>query len=204
VGKKQRRLGPGDDPSRTGDFRIWSGICADTRAVPAYRVGKRDAAAAQAFVGDLASRLRNRVQLSADGLGLYVEAVEAAFGGAVDFGTIVKSYEAEPTGPGRYSPPRVSSLERTVVVGQPAAEKISTSYIERLHLRNRMSCRRLTRLVDAFSRKVENLEAAIGLHYFVYNFVRRHRAHRLTPAQALGIARDPLTLNDLLDFSEGN
>ncbi len=201
VFKKQRRLAPGDDPRRMGDFWIWSAICADTRAVPTFRLGKRDAATANDFVTDVAKRMRNRVQVSADGLNLYVEAIERAFGGDVDFGQVVKSFEAEAIGPGRYGPPRVSSVERTPVVGKPAYFGISTSRIERLHLANRMRCRRLTRLVDSFSRKAENLRAAIGLTYFVHNFVRRHGAHRLTPAQALGVARNPLTLSDLLDMT---
>lgn len=199
VAKKQRRLGPHDDRSEKGDFWIWSGLCTETRAVPTFRVGKRTAEDAQAFVRDVSSRLKNRVQISADGLELYVEAVERAFGGNVDFGQIVKSYEAEPMEPGRYSPPRVSSVERTNVVGNPT--NISTSYIERVHLTNRMRCRRLTRLVDAYSKKRENLEAAIGLMYFVYNYVRRHAAHKMTPAQALGIQHNPLTLSDLLDMT---
>jgi IS1 family transposase len=201
VAKKQRWVKAWEDRSRMGDFWIWSAIDADSRAVPSFRLGKRDGANANAFLRDVASRLKNRVQVSADGLHLYVEAVEQGFGGECDFGSIVKSYEAEPIGAGRYSPPRVKSVDRSAIVGNPNPKLISTSYVERLHLLNRMRCRRLTRLVDAFSRKVENLEAAVGLHYFVYNYVRRHGAHKLTPAQAIGVERDPLSLNDLLDMS---
>ena len=198
VGKKQRRLGADDDPSRKGVFWIWSAIDRETKVVPCHRIGKRTREDANAFVCDVASRLRNRVQLSADGLNLYVEAVEAGFGGAVDFGQIVKSYEAEPLGPGRYSPPRVSSTEKTAVVGDPDQARICTSHIERLHLLNRMRCRRLTRLVDAYSKKLENLKAAISLHYAVYNFVNRHGALKVTPAMAAGVARERLTIEDLV------
>ena len=199
--KKQRRL-TASDPAEAGDIWVWNALDRETRAVPAFAFGKRDADTANAFVKDLASRLKNRVQLSADGLSLYVEAVERGFGGAVDFGQIVKTYEGEPVGPGRYSPPRVTSVERTEVVGKPEPGRISTSHVERLHLTNRMRVRRMTRLVDAHSKKRENFECAVSLHYWCYNFARRHSAHKLTPAQALGIARDPLTLNDLLDYAE--
>ncbi len=144
------------------------------------------------------------MQLSADGFALYVEAVEHAFGGNVDFGTIVKSHEAEPIGPGRYSPPRVSSVERTPVVGQRKEHAISTSMIERLHLTNRMRCPRLTRLVDAYSKKLENLEAAVALHYAAYNLVRRHSSLGVTPAIALEIAVEAWTVADLVTLSEGD
>ncbi len=201
VGKKQRRLGPEDNADAMGDFWIWSAIDRESKAVPTFRVSKRDAESVQAFVKDLSSRLHNRVQLSADGLGLYVEAVEQAFGGAVDFGTIVKTHEGQEIGPSRYAPPRVTEVEKTVIVGKPKEEKICTSHIERLHLLNRMRCRRLTRLVDSFSKKLENLEAAIGLYYYSYNFCVRHGAHKVTPAQALGVTRDPMTLGDLLEMA---
>jgi hypothetical protein len=108
--------------------------------VPTFRLGKRTGDDANAFVADLSGRVENRVEISSDGLSLYVEAVEQAFGGNVDFGQIVKSYEAEEIGPGRYSPPRVSTVERTTVVGDP--QHVSTSYVERLNLLNRMRCRK--------------------------------------------------------------
>lgn len=123
--KKQRRLEAGD-PADAGDIWVWSALDRDTRAVPVFSIGRRDADTANAFVSDLSARLKNRVQLSADGLALYVEAVERGFSGAVDFGQIAKSYEAEPIGPGRYSPPRVSSVERTTVVSKPDERRIST------------------------------------------------------------------------------
>lgn len=202
--KKHRRLAKEDDQGQMGDFWIWTAIDPESKAVLTHRIGKRDAATANAFVEDLASRLKNRVQLSADGLALYVDAIERAFGGNVDFGQIVKSYETEPIGPGRYSPPRVSSVERTAVVGQPYEKGISTSMIERLHLSNRMRCRRLTRLVDAHSKKLENLEAAVGLAYATYNLVRRHTTLKVTPAMALGISSEPWSIGDLVTLSEGD
>lgn len=188
VGKKQRRLSRDDDERRMGGFWIWSAIDADTKLVPCHVIGKRTAVEAHAFLRDLAGRLRNRVQISSDALSAYVEAVEAGFGGAVDYGQVVKTYEAEPIGAGRYSPPRVSSIERNPVIGDPSENTISTSYIERLHLTNRMRVRRLTRLTDAFSRKLENLKAAVQVHYAAYNYVKRHKSLKgATPAMAAGV-----------------
>lgn len=120
---------------------------------------------ASAFLDDLAHRLVNRVQLSSDALSAYVEATEQAFGADVDCGQIVKFYEAEPIGPGRYGPPRVSSAERSVIMENPDYAHISTSYVERQNLTMRMNMRRFTRLTNAFSKKVDNLRAAVALHH---------------------------------------
>ena len=201
VGKKQRHLRQDDDPAQAGDFWTWVALDADTKIVPTYRVGKRTGADAHAFVTDLASRLRNRVQISTDALRAYVEAVEAGFGGDVDYGQIVKTYEAEPIGPGRYSPPKVTSTEKTVVVGMPDEDRISTSYVERQNLTMRMQMRRFTRLTNAFSKKVENLRAAVALHFAHYNFVRRHRTLRVTPAMAAGVTDRLWSIRDLVDLA---
>jgi IS1 family transposase len=202
VGKKQRHISETDDESKCGDFFLWSAVDGDSRAVTNFHLGKRTTADADVFMGDLASRLRNRVQISADGLTLYVDAIERAFGPDVDFAQIVKSYETEPTGPGRYSPPRVTGVEKTRVMGDPDPSLVSTSYVERLHLTNRMRVRRMTRLVDAFSRKVENLKAAIQVHYAAYNFVKQHRSlGGITPAMALGVTSRLWTVGELVDLA---
>lgn len=199
VSKKQRRLQPGDDESRLGDFWVWACFDPDSKAVPAFRLGKRDAQNANAFVADVASRMRNRVQINADALKLYVEAVEGAFGGAVDFAQIVKSFEGEPIGAGRYAPPRVTEVSKHAVVGNPDLEEASTSGVERLNLLNRMRVRRMTRLVDSFSRKPENLQAALDTHFACYNFVKRHRTlGGATPAMALGVTDSLWEVGDLV------
>ncbi len=201
VGKKQRHVAETDDPYEVGDFWTWVALDAETKLVPSYLVAKRDAASARAFMVDLASRLTNRIQLSSDALRLYVEAVEAGFGGDVDYATIVKSYEAEPIGPGRYSPPKVTSTAKAIVVGKPNERLISTSYVERQNLTMRMNMRRFTRLTNAFSKKAENLRAAVDLHFAYYNFCRKHATLGTTPAIAAGIATRALTVRELVELA---
>ena len=206
VHKKQRHVRPDDDASQVGDFWTFVAIDADTKLVPNFKVGKRDARTAQAFIDDLASRLSGRVQVSADALRAYVDAVDFAFGSDVDFGQIVKSYEAEPIGPGRYSPPKVVATDKRAVWGNPDPDHISTSYIERLNLTTRMQVRRLTRLTNAFSKRAENLQAALALHFCHYDFVRRHGTLtkdnggiHTTPGMAAGVTARPWTISELLD-----
>ena len=134
VGKKQRHVRPEDDPSQAGDFWTFVAIDADSKLVPCFRIGKRDRLTAMDFMEDLASRLSGRVQVSADALRAYVAAIDLAFGTDVDFGQIVKSYEAEPIGPGRYSPPKVVATDKRAVWGSPDPDHISTSYVERQNL----------------------------------------------------------------------
>ena len=202
IGKKQRRIDPRNNPERHGDVWTFCAIDSDSKAVPTFRVGNRDRATATAFVGDLSGRLRNRVQISTDGLAAYVEAVEVGFGAGVDYGQIVKTYESEAdsTHPERrYSPPTVVSVAKYRIAGRPDPERISTSYVERLNASTRLHMRRLSRLTLAFSRKFENFEAAVGLHFAAYNFVKRHRSIRMTPAMALGIERDFWSYEELVE-----
>jgi IS1 family transposase len=198
VGKKQRHLTATDDPRRVGDVWTFVALDADTKLVPCYRIGKRDLPTASAFLADLSDRLVNRVQLSSDALAAYVEATEQAFGTNVDYGQIVKAYEAEPIGPGRYSPPHVVSADRMPIAGAPALAHISTSFIERQNLTMRMSMRRFTRLTNAFSKKIENLKAAVALHFAWYNFCRLHKTLRVTPAMAAGVDSRLWSIGDLV------
>jgi IS1 family transposase len=198
IGKKQRHLRP-DDNQRLGDVWTFCAIDADTKLVPAFRVGKQDAVTANAFVSDVAGRLRNRVQISSDALRVYVEAVEQAFGANVDFAQIVKAYVFEEGSERHYSAPEIVITEKKRVAGRPDMGMASTSYIERLNGTTRLHMRRLTRLTYAFSKKLENFEAAVALHFAYYNFVKRHNTLRCTPAMAAGIERDFWTTKDLVE-----
>lgn len=199
VAKKQRQVTPTDDRARVGDMWTFVALDADTKLVPCYLVGKRNSVTAREFMNDLSSRLANRVQLSTDGLAAYVDAIERAFGADIDYGQIVKAYEAEPIGPGRYSPPRVVSTDVTTIRGNPDIDHISTSHVERQNLTMRMSMRRFTRLTNAFSKKVENLRAAVGLHFAHYNFVRTHKSLRMTPAMAAGVSSRLWSIEELIE-----
>jgi hypothetical protein len=148
---------------------------------------------------DLSERLSNRVQISSDSPRSYVDAVERAFGVDADYGQIVKFYDAEPIGPGRYAPPRVTGAERTVIAGSPDRSHISTSHSERQNLTMRMSMRRFTRLTNAFSKKLENLQAAVALHFAHYNLVRLHKTLRVTPAMAANVTDRVWSLEELVE-----
>ena len=164
---------------------MWTFVALDpeTKLVPSYRVAKRSGANAGLFMTDLSERLaKNRVQLSSDALSTYVDAVERSFGADVDYGQEVKFYDAEPIGADRYAPPQIAKAKRITIMGKPDREHISTSLVERQNLTMRMSMRRFTRLTNAFSNRVENLTAAVSLHFAHYNFVRVHRTLRVTPA----------------------
>ena len=198
VQKKQRQVTQTDDKSRVGDQWTFVALDPDTKLVPAWRIGKRDLPTATAFLTDLSERLTNRVQLSSDALAAYVDATEQAFGADVDYGQAVKFYDAEPAGPGRYSPPKVTYSERTAIAGKPDFAHISTSLVERQNLTMRMSMRRFTRLTNAFSKKVENLRAAVNLHFAHYNMVRVHSSLRCTPAMKAGVSRHVWSLAELV------
>ena len=199
IGKKQKHV-QSDDSPEYGDVWTFCAIDADTKLVPVFKVGKRDAATANAFVSDVASRLRNRVQISSDALKAYVEAVELAFGVDVDFAQIIKTYEAGDyeTPERRYSPPEYVITEKRPVTGYPDMSMASTSYVERLNGTTRLHMRRLTRLTYAFSKKLANFKAAVALHFAYYNFVKRHNTLRCTPAMAAGIERDFWKVSDLI------
>jgi IS1 family transposase len=189
---KQGTFGYGD---------VWTFTCidADTKLMPAFLVGTRDAGCATEFLQDVASRLVNRVQLTCDGHAMYLSAVEDAFGGAIDFAQLVKIYGAAPEGPEvRYSPAACLGTQKHAVVGCPDPAHVSTSYVERANLTIRMSIRRFTRLTNGFSKKVENHTAALGLFHAHYNLCRIHKSLRVTPAMAAGITTRVWEVADLV------
>ena len=181
-----------------GDAWLWVAIDADTKLVPCWSIGPRDAATAHDFIEDLAGRLKHRVQLTTDGLKLYLEAVDYAFSGMVDYAMLVKVYGADPDAERRYSPAVCISCEPHTISGAPDSKHINTSYIERQNLSVRMTNRRFTRLTNAFSKKIENHMAAVALGYFAYNFIKIHRTLRVTPAMAAGVTDRLWDVEDLV------
>ena len=200
VGKKERNVRMGDT-NAVGSVWTWCAIDADTKLVPAFKVGQRNGAMATAFLQDVASRMRNQVQLSTDGFHGYADAVAQSFGAKADYAQIVKVYGTYEFGERRYSTSGVLSSEKKVFWGTPDVDLISTSYIERLNATTRLHMRRLTRLTLAFSKKMENFEAAVGLHFAYYNFVKRHNTLRMTPAMAAGVTATFWSVKDLVEAS---
>lgn len=181
-----------------GDAYTWTAIDSDTKLAISWLVGRRDIECAESFTADLASRLADRIQLTTDGYGVYVNAIEKAFGGAVDYAMLVKVYE----GMGamdqrRYSPSRFLSSGKRRINGSPDMSDVSTSYVERQNLTMRMGMRRFTRLTNGFSKKIENLGHAVALHFMFYNFGRIHKTLRVTPAMEAGIADHVWTLEEI-------
>ena len=185
-----------------GSVWTWTAIDADSKLCISYLVGLRDGHYATAFVKDVAARIENRIQLTSDGHATYLEAVEAAFQGEVDYAMLIKAYGADTSEEKRYSPAVCTGCKLDRKVGNPDTKHISTSYVERQNLTMRMSMRRFTRLTNAFSKKIENHEHAVALHYFNYNFCRKHLTLKTTPAVAAGVASKELTILDLMKMIE--
>jgi IS1 family transposase len=184
-----------------GDVWTWTALDADTKLIPSWAVGRRDAFTAQAFIRDLADRLATRVQLTTDGHKVYLEAVEGAFGTEIDYAMLVKMYEGDSgrkaPAEQRYSPAQCTGSQKVKITGNPAWRDISTSYVERQNLTMRMSMRRFTRLTNAFSKKLDNHKAAIALHFMHYNFARIHKTLRVTPAMEAGISDHVWSLDEV-------
>ncbi len=205
VGMKEKNV----PPMRRGDIGkgdLWTcvAIDADSKLVPSWLVGQRNSAYAKVFIDDLASRLANRIQITSDGLKIYVNAIENAFGADVDYAMLVKLY-GTPQGEGsdrRYSPGECCGTIKGAVCGDPDEKHISTSFIERQNLTMRMSMRRFTRLTNGFSRKVANHACAVALHYMHYNFGRIHKTLRVTPAMQAGIADHVWTLEEIAKLAD--
>lgn len=186
-----------------GDAWLWLATDADTKLVPCWHVGTRDGDAAMEFIDDLASRLANRVQITTDGHKAYLYAMDTAFGGEVDYAMLVKLYGAAPeSAKGGYSPAACTGIIKTNVSGNPEEKHISTSYAERNNLNIRMHSRRMTRLTNAFSKKMENHAHAMALHFLYYNFVRIHKSLKVTPAMAAGVTDRLWEVADMVNVLE--
>ncbi len=183
-----------------GSVWTWTALDADSKLIVSYLCGGRDGSWAAAFMEDVASRLATRVQITTDGHRAYVDAIEGAFGMEVDYAMLIKLYGSPSNVETRYSPGEVIGTETKVMSGRPDFRHVSTSFVERQNLTMRMSMRRFTRLTNGFSKKIENHEAAIALHFMYYNFCRIHKTLRVTPAMEAGIENHPWTIEDLISL----
>lgn len=194
-------------PSYAGDVWTWTALDADSKLIVSWLVGGRDAEYANEFMQDAAARLANRVQLTTDGHGPYLDAVEGAFGIDVDFAQLVKLYGAAPAGRDaatRHSPPVCVGARKERFQGHPDPKHISTSYTERHNLTMRMQMRRFTRLTNAHSKKFENHCHALALYFVFYNFVRIHTTLRVTPAMAAGLTKRLWEIEDIVALIDAN
>lgn len=189
-------------PAHAGDTWTWTAIDADSNLIVSWLVGARDAGAAFVFVNDLASRLRNRIQLTSDGLKVYVDAVEDAFGGDVDYSMLIKLYRESGESEKRYGPAKCIGAICQPVTGNPDPKHISTSDVERSNLTMRMHMRRFTRLTTGFSKKVENHVHMVALYTVFYNFTKIHKSLRVTPAMQAGLTDHVWSMAEIVELLE--
>ncbi|MCW5889083.1 MAG: IS1 family transposase [bacterium] len=186
-----------------GSIWTWTAICADTKLVPSFHIGTRDAGCAWEFMNDLAGRLCKRIQLTTDGHRAYLDAVDTAIGNhQIDYAMLIKIYGEARAEEARYSPPTCIGTDVKIIAGNPDPAHISTSYVERQNLTMRMSIRRFTRLTNAFSKKIENHEHSVALHFLHYNFARIHQSIRCSPAMEAGVTDRLWSVKDIVALLE--
>jgi IS1 family transposase len=204
VGAKEKNTTEETKAKGWGDCWTWTALDADTKLIPCWYVGTRDANAAYHFMHDLAARLANRVQLTTDGHKPYLTAVADAFGDQIDYAMLVKIYGEPAKTEARYSPAQCMGTRKAVILGRPSNSHISTSHVERSNLSLRMGNRRFTRLTNAFSKKVENHEHMLALFFMYYNFCRIHQSLRVTPAMEAGVSNHVWSLDEVISLLESN
>jgi IS1 family transposase len=197
-GKHERFVTPEDNPVEVGDQYVFVAMDSETKLIPSFRVGKRNATTTWYFVQDLQQRLIGRAQITTDGFKPYINAIDDAFGADVDYAMLIKMYSDSGQPDKRYSPGEFVNALPIPVTGNPKPYLISTSHIERQNLTIRMHLRRFTRLTNAFSKKLENMKAALALHFAHYNFCRIHQTLRVTPAMAAGISGSVWSTSELV------
>lgn len=196
VPKEQRGTGA------RGDAWTWVTLCADSKLIPAWYIGTREADSGLVLMENLAKRMAHRIQLTSDGHGPYLESVEGAFGIDIDYAMLIKIYGPASEGQRRYSPAECLGAKKKVVMGKPDLKKVSTSYVERNNGIIRQHVKRYSRLTLAFSKKLENHIAAFALHTMFHNFVKISSAHRMTPAMAAGVTDKLWEMSDLVAMIE--
>jgi IS1 family transposase len=196
VGAKMKTASEEQVAAGWGDVWTWTAIDADTKLIVSYLVGQRGPAWAKFFMEDIASRVASRIQLTTDGLKMYADAVEGAFGCDVDYAMLIKLYGNDSFDT-KYSPGECIGTQSAVLMGNPDPRHISTSFVERQNLTMRMSMRRFTRLTNGFSKKLENHAHQVALYFFHYNLCRIHKTLRVTPAMEAGLTDHVWTLEEL-------
>jgi IS1 family transposase len=183
-----------------GSMWTWTAICAESKLIVSWRLGARDAENAEPFMKDVASRLLSRVQLTSDGLKVYLNAVDSAFGDDIDYATLIKTYGIDQQAEKKYSPAICTGCKPKTIIGEPDRNYISTSYVERQNLNIRMQNRRFTRLTNAFSKKAAMLAYSLAITFFYHNFVRTHQTLRTTPAIKAGVDARKWSIEDMVDL----
>ena len=207
VSKKDRVCTPGELATvGVGSVWTWTAIDADSKLCVSYLVGGRDGEYAYAIMQDVAARVKNRIQLTTDAHGAYFTAVRQAFAGTgIDYAMLIKKYGKGQgnTSDVRYSPGECIGIEKKKISGNPNPDHISTSFVERQNLNMRMNNRRFTRLTNAFSKKMANLQASVALYFMHYNFVRIHQTLRCSPAMEAGVTKHLWEIGDIVDLLDG-
>lgn len=205
VGAKDKNATAEKKADGWGDIWTWIAVDGDSKLIPAWFVGQRTSQSAFHFLYDLEQRLSRRdVQITTDGLSLYLNPVNAAFMGRANYAQLQKIYGSEVRPPGHYSPAQCMGARRAIINGNPDPKHISTSFVERQNLTLRMTNRRFTRLTNAFSKKVENLEHSVALYAMNYNFCRIHQTLRVTPAMEAGIADHVWSMEEVIALIDSN
>jgi IS1 family transposase len=184
-----------------GSQWIFVALDAETKLIPYFEVGKRTKETTLQFLNGLKWTLADHhFQITTDGYHFY-RSIQSVFAGRVDFAQLVKlfgDYGQHDSPDARYSPSGLTEVISKVIDGRPDPDHISTSFVERQNLTMRMHIRRLTRLTNAFSKKLSNLQAAVALHFAYYNFCRTHRTLRVTPAMEARITDHVWTIAELI------
>ncbi len=209
--KKQGRVPAHVRDDRIGDQYLFLAVDQDTKLIPSFALGKRTRETTELLIDDLASRMvlpdlfgpGPRPQLSTDGWAAYPNAIEDAFAGRCSHGVLIKDYRNAEM-PGRYGPPELVGTERRVISGNIRKDDVCTSHCERMNLTVRTFLKRFTRLALGFSKKLENLTAAVSLFIAHFNFCRWHGSLKRTPAMAAKVTGHPWTMEELLTESESN